>query len=85
MGPENRINPEGHAQGPIVPVPMVGVAILHMLHDLFFLQRPLSVAGNDIIQSQTVHHPFTVIADPAMGGMGYLLINVADGLVFHEI
>ena len=85
MGPEKRINPERHAQGPIVPVSMVGVAILHIFYNFIFRQRPLSVAGNDIIQSQTVHHPFTVIADPAMGGMGYPLINVADGLVFHEI
>ena len=85
MGPEKRIDSKSHTKGPIVPISMVGVPILHVWHNLVFGEGPLPVASNDIVQSKPIHHPFTVIADPAMGGMGYPLINVAHGLVFHEI
>ena len=60
---------------------MVGVPILHILHNLVFGEGPLPVAGNDIIQSKPIHHPLTMVADPARGGMSDPLINVANGLV----
>ena len=85
MGPEKIIDPERHVQGPIIPVPMVGVPILHILHDLFFRQRSLPVPGNDVIQSQTVHHAFAMITDPAMSGMGDPLVNVEDRLILHKV
>ena len=64
---------------------MIGVPILYKLHDIIFRQRSLPVTSNDVIQTQTLHHPLTMIAHPAMGGMGDPLINVTDGLIFHKI
>lgn len=80
VGPEKRVNPEGHAQGLLVPVLIRGVTPLYIVHNLIFGQGPLPVTGNDIIHSQTVHHSFAVVAHSAMGGAGYPLVNVAHRL-----
>ena len=85
LGPEKRIDPEGHPQWKIVPVSLVGVPTLHILHNLIFGEGPLPVASNDIVQSKPIHHSLAVITDPAMGGMGDPLVYVADGLVFHIV
>ena len=62
---------------------MVGVPTLYILYNFIFGEGPLPVAGNDIIQSKPIHHSFTMVANPAMGGMGHPVVNMADGLVFH--
>ena len=62
---------------------MVGVPILHILHNLVFGEGPLPVASNHIIYPQTIHHPFAMVTHSARGGMSDPLINVTDGLVFH--
>ena len=62
---------------------MVGVPTLYIVHNLIFGKGPLPVASNDVVQSKPIHHPLTMVANPAMGGMSDPLINVADGLVFY--
>ena len=64
---------------------MVGVPILYILHNLILSEGPHPVASNEVINPKSIHHSFTVITHPAMGGMGDPLINVADGLVFHIV
>ena len=64
---------------------MVVVPILYKLDNVIFDQRPVPVARNDVIQAQTVHHSFTVITDPAMGGMGDPVVNVTHWLILHKI
>ena len=62
---------------------MVGVPTLNILDNFIFGKGPLPVASNDVVQSKPIHHPLTMVANPAMGGMGHPLVNVADGLVFY--
>ena len=63
---------------------MVGVPILYKFHNLIFGEGPLPVAGNDIVQSQSVRHALTVITDPAGGGMSNPLINMTHRLILHK-
>ena len=83
LPPEKRIDAKGHPQRPIVPVSMVGVPTLHIFDNLIFGEGPLSITGNDVVQSKPIHHTLTMVAHPAMGGMGHPVVNMADGLIFH--
>ena len=64
---------------------MVGVPILHILHNFVFGEGPLPVASNDVIQSKPIHHSLAVIAHPALGGMGDPVVNMAHRLILHIV
>ena len=62
---------------------MVGVPTLNILDNFIFGEGPHPEACNHVIQSEAIHHPLAMVADPARGGMGDPLIDMADRLVFH--
>ena len=46
-------------------------------------QRTFPAPGNQVIERESIHHACTMIADGAVGGVGYPLKNVTDGLGFQ--
>lgn len=75
------MDPKGHSQGPIVPIQLVGSPPRTYATAFSSVKKTCPAPGDQVIDSETIHHTCTMVANGAIGGMGYPLVILANGSV----